>query len=195
MYGSDGQFIGGCNCGCDWHSISNPYSSQFCPPPKEINYDGNTFEGDCSCTCPKGMNRESCAPPLVWDEEKCSCQCPQTLYASPLCPAHQIFDSSVCHCVCDGIGSPGGPCIGSNGQMLMESTVNADCSCDCPAWSATAADCAATGRVLKQCECTCPDMSCPGQQSVDKVSCTCGCPPCADGYMITDAYTCQCVSR
>ena len=154
MYGSNGELIGGCDCGC-------PFSPQ------------------------------QCAHPSIWDEESCSCECRHT----QSCPAHQIFDASVCRCVCANVGSPGGPCVGNNGQMLADSTVNSDCSCSCPSWSATASDCAATGRVLKQCECTCPDLTCPGAQNVNKGSCKCECPLCADDHMLTDAYNCLCAPR
>eukprot|EP01083_Nonionella_stella_P307364 1079973_1 len=43
-----GNYLGGCNCGCD-PALGDPNSPKYCAPPKTINYNHNTAQGNCAC--------------------------------------------------------------------------------------------------------------------------------------------------
>eukprot|EP01084_Bolivina_argentea_P016354 30608_1 len=51
IYDQRGNFLGGCNCGCDT-SLSDPLSINHCAPPRVVNFDPVQFTGDCACVLP-----------------------------------------------------------------------------------------------------------------------------------------------
>merc|ERR1719461_949894 len=47
----NGQFFGGCVCGCS-SDLYNPSSPLFCSSPNEVRFNTITKKGDCACATP-----------------------------------------------------------------------------------------------------------------------------------------------
>eukprot|EP01084_Bolivina_argentea_P036873 68165_1 len=93
IFDAYGNYMGGCNCGCD-PSLGDPSSSKFCAPPASVNYDHNTLQGDCSCILP---------PQAVT-------QPPQTVRTTTTQPPHTTFvdphGNGAPHTTAGGHGAP-----------------------------------------------------------------------------------------
>eukprot|EP01083_Nonionella_stella_P077686 212262_1 len=177
IFNQNGDFIGGCNCGCD-PGLSDPASPNYCPEPNVINFNSRTLTGDCSCQCAStSVTPQSCLFPSVYDPKTCGCRCPSFAPDPSSCLAPTEFNPQLCQCACE-IGSIGGPCV-SKGNPIPGSQVKSDCSCDTT------------------------HVACPGNQHADSVTGECICPtvsptgayyPSCNLPLIQDPLTCDCIT-
>eukprot|EP00484_Ammonia_sp_Unknown_P011298 CAMPEP_0197077200 /NCGR_PEP_ID=MMETSP1384-20130603/212497_1 /TAXON_ID=29189 /ORGANISM="Ammonia sp." /LENGTH=950 /DNA_ID=CAMNT_0042516061 /DNA_START=72 /DNA_END=2924 /DNA_ORIENTATION=- len=170
-----------CSCGMALQCFERPNEHAGCECECPLAVLAQEFTGNPHAMCGAG------APGQVYLRGGCACDCPPG--TSTNCPPGLIFNQNLCQCEC-----PGG-----NEQCHGKAVMNTQtCQCECPKiGTPTASDCAALGKVMRDCECQCP-LPCPGAgQLQSPITCQCSCPigtprpqDCVSG--ILDELNCEC---